>query len=79
MSAAGKTVDKSVERSVDKSVEMVNQAVELAHRLQVLKKVKAVRRRSFERYETEDGEAFFVEVGTEESVWDLPADGEVVQ
>ena len=34
--------------------------------------------RSFERYETEDGEEFFVELGTEESVWDLPEDGKVV-
>ena len=34
--------------------------------------------RKFERYETEDGEEFFVEVGTEESVWDLPAGGEVI-
>ena len=33
-------------------------------------------RRKFERYETEDGEVFFVEEGTEESVWDLPEDGE---
>ena len=33
-------------------------------------------RRTFERYETEDGEVFFVEEGTEESVWDLPEDGE---
>ena len=35
-------------------------------------------RRKFERYETEDGEEFFVQVGTEESVWYLPEDGEVV-
>ena len=35
-------------------------------------------RRKFERYETEDGEEFFVQVGTEESVWDLPEDGEVM-
>ena len=33
-------------------------------------------RRTFERYETEDGDVFFVEEGTEESVWDLPEDGE---
>ena len=33
-------------------------------------------RRKFERYETEDGETYFVEEGTEESVWDLPEDGE---
>ena len=37
-----------------------------------------VKRRSFQRYETEDGEEFFLEVGKEESVWDLPSDGEVV-
>lgn len=35
--------------------------------------------RSFERYETDDGDEFFVEVGTEESVWDLPEDGKVVE
>ena len=35
-------------------------------------------RRKFERYETEDGEEFFVQVGTQESVWDLPAGGEVI-
>ena len=34
------------------------------------------KRRKFERYETEDGEVFFVDVDTEESVWDLPSDGE---
>ena len=46
--------------------------------LRFSKKVKAVKRRSFERYHTDDGEQFFVEVGTEESVWDLPTDGRVV-
>ena len=35
-------------------------------------------RRKFERHETEDGDEFFVEVGSEESVWDLPEDGKVV-
>ena len=35
-------------------------------------------RRKFECHETEDGETFFVEEGTEESVWYLPEDGEVV-
>ena len=51
----------------------------MVDRLKILKKVKAVKRRSFERYYTDDGEQFFVEVGTEESVWDLPADGKVVE
>ena len=37
------------------------------------------KRRKFERYETEDGEVFFVDVDTEESVWDLPSDGEEVE
>ena len=55
-----------------------NPVVEMVDRLKILKKVKAVKRRSFERYYTDDGEQFFVEVGTEESVWDLPADGKVV-
>ena len=36
------------------------------------------KRRKFERYETEDGEVFFVDVDTEESVWDLPSDGEEI-
>ena len=36
------------------------------------------KRRRFERYTTEDGEIFFVDVDTEESVWDLPSDGEEV-
>ena len=40
--------------------------------------MKAKKKRFFERYETEDGEEFFVEVGKDESVWDLPSDGEVV-
>eukprot|EP00946_MAST-07B_sp_MAST-7B-sp1_P002593 g2593.t1 len=35
--------------------------------------------RRFKRYETEEGEIFFVEEGTEESVWDLPEDGEEVE
>ena len=35
-------------------------------------------RRKFKRYETEDGQSYFVEEGTEESVWDLPEDGEEV-
>ena len=37
------------------------------------------KRRRFERYTTEDGEIFFVDVDTEESVWDLPSDGEEVE
>ena len=37
------------------------------------------KRRKFKRYETEDGEFFFVDVDTEESVWDLPSDGEEVE
>ena len=36
------------------------------------------KRRRFERYTTKDGEIFFVDVDTEESVWDLPSDGEEV-
>ena len=40
--------------------------------------MKAKKKRFFERYETEDGEEFFLEVGKDESVWDLPSDGEVV-
>ena len=52
--------------------------IEMVDRLKILRKVKAVKRRSFERYHTDDGEQFFVEVGTDESVWDLPSDGRVV-
>ena len=55
-----------------------NGEIEMVDRLKILKKVKALKRRSFERYETDDGEEFFVEVGTEESVWDLPSDGKLV-
>jgi hypothetical protein len=40
--------------------------------------MKAKKKRFFVRYETEDGEEFFLEVGKDESVWDLPSDGEVV-
>ena len=40
--------------------------------------MEAKKKRFFERYETEDGEEFFLEVGKDESVWDLPSDGEVV-
>ena len=58
-------------------VQGANPMVELVDRLNILKKVKAVKRRSFERYHTDDGEEFFVEVGTDESVWDLPSDGKV--
>ena len=35
--------------------------------------------KSFERYETDDGEEYFVEVGTGVSVWNLPSDGKVVE
>ena len=35
-------------------------------------------KRRFQRYETEDGEEYFCEVGKEESVWRLPLDGELV-
>ena len=59
-------------------VQGANPVIEMVDRLKILKKVKAVKRRSFERYETEDGDEFFVELGTEESVWDLPEDGKVV-
>ena len=37
------------------------------------------KRRRFERYTPEDGEIVFVDVDTEESVWDLPSDGEEVE
>ena len=39
--------------------------------------IKAKKKRSFERYETEDGEEYFLEIGKEEGVWKLPSDGEV--
>ena len=32
----------------------------------------------FTRYETGDGEEYFVEVGTETAVWELPPGGKVV-
>ena len=36
-------------------------------------------KRPFTRHEADDGSEFFVEVATDESVWDLPEDGEVVE
>ena len=36
-------------------------------------------KRRFTRHEADDGSVFFVEVATNESVWDLPEDGEVVE
>ena len=38
----------------------------------------APQRRRFMRYETDEGESYYVEVGTQNSTWDLPPDGEVV-
>ncbi len=35
-------------------------------------------RRRFQQYETKEGETFFVDVDTEESVWELPENGEVI-
>ena len=81
-SISRRTFDARDSRNVDNPLgatgKEANTVVEMVDRLKILKKVKAVKRRSFERYHTDDGEQFFVEVGTEESVWDLPADGKVV-
>ena len=75
-SIRSRTFDAEDSRNVDNTVgatgREANPVVEMR---QILKKVAV---RSFERYETEDGEEFFVEVGTGESVWDLPEDGKVV-
>merc|ERR1711988_861953 len=74
-----RNIDNPFEGANGTDVQGANPMVEMVDRLKILKKVKAVKKRSFERYETDDGEQFFVEVGTEESVWDLPSDGKVVK
>ena len=35
--------------------------------------------RKYKQYETQDGKAYFVEVDTSISVWELPEDGELVK
>ena len=35
-------------------------------------------RRKFMRYETDQGQSYYVEVGSQVSTWELPPDGEVV-
>eukprot|EP00946_MAST-07B_sp_MAST-7B-sp1_P004566 g4566.t1 len=74
----GRNIDNPFDGAIGTDVQGASPMVEMVDRLKVLKKVKAVKSRSFERYETDDGEEFFVEVGTGESVWDLPSDGKVV-
>ena len=70
-----RTFDAQDSRNVDNPVGATGtEANPVVEMRQIIKRAM----RSFERYETEDGEEFFVEVGTGESVWDLPADGKVV-
>ena len=73
-----RNMDNPFSGAMGTDVQGANPAIEMVDRVKNLKKVKAVKRRSFERYHTDDGEQFFVEVGTDESVCDLPSDGRVV-
>ena len=74
-----RNTDNPFDGAIGTDVQGANPVMEMVDRLKILKKVKAVKRRSFERHHTDDGEQFFVEVGTDESVWDLPSDGKVVE
>ena len=70
-----RTFDAQDSRNVDNPFEGIDtEANPVVEMRQIVKRAM----RSFERYETEDGDEFFVEIGTEESVWDLPEDGKVV-
>ena len=74
----GRNMDNPFDGAMGTDAQGGNPVIEMVDRLKILRKVKAVKRRSFERYHTDDGEQFFLEVGTDESVWDLPSDGKVV-
>ena len=94
-SGEGKTTDENTGNTVDVddgSVEHRDnplEGIELARTTNAVKSAATEpatapaadhpKRRRFERYTTEDGEIFFVDVDTEESVWDLPSDGEEVE
>ena len=90
-SGEGKTTDENTGNTVDVddgSVEHRDnplEGIELARTTNAAAAPAAApaadhpKRRRFERYTTEDGEIFFVDVDTEESVWDLPSDGEEVE